>query len=103
MEKSIWDEHYYEYRFLAMGFGNGREIMRSKEFKKCCEKASTLPESNKKRMAPSTFKKHDEKDSKEDSPKIIQKPFFHKRKKIDFKMSDLENAAEDDNDSDFVE
>ena len=104
LEKSIWYERYEEYRFNAMGAIGDNRVLQSAEFKKCCKKASMLNESTSKRMVTDPPRKQSDKmNAIEDSPKIIQKPFFHKRKKIDFKMSDLENAAEDENDSDFVE
>ena len=87
-----------------MGAIGDNRVLQSAEFKKCCKKASMLNESTSKRMVTDPSRKQSDKmNAIEDSPKIIQKPFFHKRKKIDFKMSDLENAAEDENDSDFVE
>ena len=104
MENSNWTERYKEYRFSAMGFGDRRKLYQLAEFKKCCKKASLLPESKSVKSTVDTSPKQCEKvDSKENSPKIKQKPFFHKRKKIDFNMTDLENAVEDENDSDFVQ
>ena len=111
IDNSKWREHYKKYHLSYFGCGNDREVMRSAEFMKCCEKASKIPQCNSNQdttnMDPTReIAKDVEKDKqineKEDSPKVIQKPFFHKRKKIDFKMSDLESAVEDEDDSDFV-
>ena len=104
LENSLWNERYNEFKFLAMGLGDQRRFTDSKEFKRCCEKASMLPENKLKRKATGTPpKQSDETNSEEDSPKITQKPYLHKRKKINFKLSELESAVEDENDSDYVE
>ena len=61
-------------------------------------KSETPP---KKKLKVSLKKKSMKTKLKQDSPKITKKPMIHKRKKIDFSMSELDNAAEDEDDSDF--
>ena len=115
IKHATWDEHYKQFYWNALNLGDRDEVYRSSEFRKHCKIAENIPEylktnpthtflSNKINAKTEKLNKQTESEEpnpKEDSPKITQKPFLHKRKKIDFNMSDLENAAEDENDSDF--
>ena len=115
IEHSTWEEHYKQFYWNALELGDRTNVYRSSEFQKHCKITENIPEylktnpthtflSNKINAKTEKLNKQTESEEpnpKEDSPKITQKPFLHKRKKIDFNMSDLENAAEDENDSDF--
>ena len=115
IKHSAWDEHYKQFYWNALNLGDRDEVYRSSEFQKHCKITENIPEylktnpthtflRNKINAKTEKLNKQPESEEpnpKEDSPKVTQKPFLHKRKKIDFNMSDLENAAEDENDSDF--
>ena len=115
IKHSTWDEHYKQFYWNALNLGDRDEVYRSSEFQKHCKITENIPEylktnpthtflRNKINAKTEKLNKQPESEEpnpKEDSPKVTQKPFLHKRKKIDFNMSDLENAAEDENDSDF--
>ena len=109
-DNRIWDCIYVRYHEHAIGEGKEwiDEDFQKPEFMKYCEQAMLQSKRKPTTMKLKKAKKCKildfSKKSKQASPKIRQKPFLHKRKKIDFKMSDIENEAEDDDDdSDFVE
>ena len=115
--KFKWPSYGHSYFGLAIGQRDDameddfRHPRFNSKFLKLCEKASMPSDVNtnrqpsetppKKKLKVSVKKKSMKTKLKQDSPKITQKPMLHKRKKIDFNISDLEDDVEDEDDSDF--